>query len=131
MNPLNHDEQAIRQLAADWRAGWLAGDVGALLSLYADEPVLMPQGQPAIRSKDVIQRLYQVLFAEVSIQSESTLMEIEVSGDLGYFWSVYRLTATPKAGGPTIESEGKSLFIVKHQPDGAWKITHLIDNSNQ
>jgi uncharacterized protein (TIGR02246 family) len=127
----NEDLQAIEQLAADWRSGWLAGDVDALLSLYADDPVLMPQGQPVVRGKEAIRPLYQAVLSEVAIKSESTLMEVEVSGDWGYFWSTYTLTATSKAGGETISSEGKSLFIVKRQPGGAWKITRLIDNSSR
>ncbi len=131
MSDRNEDIQAIRQLAADWRSGWLAGDVDALLCLYAEEPVLMPQGQPAVSGKDAIRPLYEAVLQEVTIESEGTLMEVEVSGDWGYFWSTYKLTATPKAGGETIESEGKSLFIVKRQPDGAWKIARLIDNSSQ
>jgi ketosteroid isomerase-like protein len=65
------------------------------------------------------------------IKSEGTLMEVEASGDWGYFWSTYKLTATPKAGGATIESEGKSLFIVKRAPGGAWKIARLMDNSSR
>ncbi len=58
-------------------------------------------------------------------------MEVEASGDWGYFWSTYKLTATPKAGGVPIESEGKSLFVVKRVPGGAWKIARLIDNSSR
>jgi uncharacterized protein (TIGR02246 family) len=127
----NEEIQAIKQLAADWRAGWLAGDVDALLCLYADEPVLMPQGQPAVIGKDAIRPLYQAVLKEVTIQSEGTLMEVETSGDWGYFWSTYKLTATPKAGGAPIESEGRSLFIVKRDPGGAWKIARLIDNSTR
>ncbi len=131
MHSRNEDIQAIKQLAADWRSGWLAGDVDALLSLYADEPVLMPQGQLAVSGKDAIRPLYQAVLKEVAIKSESTLMEVEASGDWGYFWSTYKLTATPKGGGERIEGEGKSLFIVKRQPGGAWKITRLIDNSSR
>ena len=131
MNNRNEDIQAIQQLAADWRSGWLAGDVDALVSLYADEPVLMPQGQPAVTGKEAIRRLYQAVLNQVTIQSEGALMEVEASGDWGYFWSTYKLTATPKAGGPPIESEGKSLFIVKRQRGGAWKIARLIDNSSR
>jgi len=131
MNSRNDDILAIKQLAADWRSGWLAGDVDALLSLYADEPVLLPHGQPAVNGKAAIRALYQAVLKEVTIKSEGTLMEVEASGDWGYFWSTYKLTATPKAGGATIKSEGKSLFIVTRQPGGAWKITRLIDNSSR
>ncbi len=124
------DIRAIRQLAADWRAGWLAGDADALLALYAEEPVLMPQGQPAIVGKDAIRSIYQTVLKEVEIKSKGALMEVEASGDWGYFWSSYTLTATPKAGGKPIKGGGKSVFIVKRESRGAWKIARLIDNSD-
>jgi uncharacterized protein (TIGR02246 family) len=131
MRGQNEDIRAIKQLAADWRSGWLAGDADALLSLYGEEPVLMPQGQPAITGKDPIRALYRSVLKDFAITSESTLREIEVSGDWAYFWSTYTLTATPKAGGEPITSSGKSLFIVRRAPGGAWKIARLMDNSDR
>jgi uncharacterized protein (TIGR02246 family) len=125
------DIRAIKQLAADWRSGWLAGDAESLLSLYAEDPVLMPQGQPAIVGKDAIRSIYQAVLKEVVIKSRGALMEVEASGDWGYFWSTYTLTATPKAGGKPIKSTGKSVFIVKREPGGDWKIARLIDNSSR
>jgi uncharacterized protein (TIGR02246 family) len=130
MSNRNEDIRAIKQLAADWRSGWLTGDTGSLLSLYGDAPVLMPQDQPAVIGKDAIRSLYQSVLKEYDFQSEDTLKEVEVSGDWGYFWSTYTLTATPKAGGKPIKSAGKSVFIVKREPGGAWKIARLIDNSD-
>jgi uncharacterized protein (TIGR02246 family) len=131
MNSSDKDIQAIKQLATDWRSGWLAGDLDGLLSLYADQPVLMPQGQPPVYGKDAIRLLYEAVLRDVTIESQDTLMEVEASGDWGYFWSTYSLTATPRGGGEVIDSEGKSLFIVKRQPDDSWRIARLIDNSSR
>lgn len=129
----NHGEDlaAIRKLAEDWSAGWDRGDTEALVSLYTDEPVLMPQGQPVVAGKNAIRALYQSFFKEFAVKGEGKVVEVEVSGDLGYFWNRYTLTATPRAGGEPIEGEGKSVFIVKRQGDGSWKIARLIDNSDQ
>jgi len=121
---------AIKQLAEDWRCGWLAGDADALLALYADDPVLMPAGQPAVFGKDAIRPLYRSVLKEYAIESETRIMDVEVSGDLGYFWSTYRITATPKAGGESFEEQGKSLFVVKRE-HGSWKIARLIDNGDR
>ena len=124
------DIAAIKQLAAHWRAGWLAGDADVLVSLYADRPVLMPQGRPAIFGKAAIRSLYRAVLGEVQIESQGALREVEAAGDWGYFWSTYSLRATPKSGGEPIRSKGKSVFIVRRQRDGAWRIARLIDNSD-
>jgi ketosteroid isomerase-like protein len=91
---------------------------------------LLPQDQEAVIGKDAIRSLYQAVLQEFDFKSESRLIEVETSGDLGYFWAAYTLTATPRAGGDPTEARGKSIFIVKRQPDGSWKITRLIDNSD-
>jgi uncharacterized protein (TIGR02246 family) len=130
MNRSDDDIRAIRQLAADWRRGWLAGDVELLLSLYADEPVLMPEGHPAVIGKVAIRSQYQSVLGAYDFSSEGRVMDVEVSGDLGYWWSAYRLTATPKSGGNPVHVAGKSVFIVRRGLGGTWKITRLIDNSD-
>lgn len=130
MSGQNSDIQAIKQLAVDWRRGWLAGNAELLLSLYADEPVLMPQDHPAVIGKEAIRPMYESLLKDYEIQSESKLIEVEVSGDWGYFWSAYTLTATPKSGGKQVKSTGKSVFIVRRGSVGAWRIARLIDNSD-
>ena len=130
MTTQNADLGAIRQLAEDWRSGWLAGDADYLLSLYADEPVLMPQDQPAVVGKDAIRPLYEAVLKDYEFKSEANVKEIRVSGDLGYFWTAYTLTATPKAGGEPIKVTGKSLYIVQRDSAGAWKIARLMDNSD-
>ncbi|HSB65808.1 MAG TPA: DUF4440 domain-containing protein [Anaerolineales bacterium] len=122
---------SIRKIAMDWDAGWESGNAGALLALYADIPTLMPQGQPAITGKDAIRRLYQSVFKDYIIKGQGEVVEVGSSGRLGYFWSSYSLTATPKAGGDQITSRGKSLFIVKRQDDHSWKIALLMDNSDE
>ncbi len=127
----SHDIRAIRQLAEAWASGWLAGDADALVSLYAEDPVLMPWGQPAVFGKEAIRSQYRQVFRDFFISSENTVREVEASGDLGYVWVTYRLKATPKAGGEPLEEEGKAVFIVTRAPGGAWKIARLIDNSDR
>lgn len=126
----DEDIEAIKQLAEDWRSGWLAGNADTLLSLYADEPVLIPQDQPVVIGKDAIRPLYEAVLKEMDFQSEWTIEEVVVSGDLGYFRSAYTLTATPKTGGEPINVTGKSLYIVRREHGGAWKIARLMDNTD-
>jgi uncharacterized protein (TIGR02246 family) len=125
------DTAAIKQLAEDWHAGWIAGDAEALLDLYDDDPVLMPQNQPPVIGKNAIRPLYQAVLEEFNVAGGGDMLEVEACGEWGYFWSSYTLTATPKAGGDQLEDSGNSIFIVRRQPDGSWKISRLIANSDQ
>jgi uncharacterized protein (TIGR02246 family) len=127
----SEDVAAIKKLAEDWRTGWDRSETEALLSLFTNDPVLMPQGQPAVTGKNAIRALYQSFFKEFTVKGEGKVVEVEVSGDLGYFWNSYTLTAIPKAGGEQIKAEGKSVFIVRRQNNNSWKIARLIDNSDQ
>lgn len=131
MNNYSEDPTAIKKIASDWDAGWASGDAEALLSLYVDNPILLPQGQPAVIGKDAIRLMYQSVFNDFIIMGQGEVVAVESSGNLGYFWSSYSLIATPKTGGDQITSSGKSLFIVKRQDDNSWKIALLMDNSNE
>ncbi len=125
------DEWAIARLAEEWFAGWIDGDLDVLVGSLADEPVLLPQNQPAVVGRESIRRMYRALLDSVAIACEWEVMEVEASGDWGYFWSTYKLAATPRDAGAKIESEGKLLVIVKRRADGSWKIARLIDNSRR
>ena len=130
MTRQSEDVTAIKKLAKDWNTGWDHSDTEALLSLYTTDPILMPQGQPAVMGKNAIRSLYRSLFKEFTVKGKGKVVEVEVSGDLGYFCSSYSLTAIPKTGGAKIKSKGKSLFIVRRQDDNSWKIARLMDNSD-
>lgn len=126
------DESAIRALAEEWHAGWMKSDAQALVALYSDEPVLLPQNQPAIRGRETIRQLYESVFREFVVEGGGELLGLGVDGDLGYFWSTYALTATPReGGGKALADSGNSVFIVRRQRDGVWRITHLISNSDR
>jgi ketosteroid isomerase-like protein len=71
------------------------------------------------------------VFKDFVVRSTGRVVEVVVSGDLGYFWSIYNLTASPRRGGPAVQSRGKSIFIVSRLKDGSWKISRVIDNSDQ
>ena len=59
MSKQTEDIAAIKQLAKDWRAGWLSGDHETLLALLSDEPVLIMSSEDPIIGKEAIRELYQ------------------------------------------------------------------------
>jgi hypothetical protein len=55
----------------------------ALRSLFAADPILLPQGQPAITGTRAIRSLYQSFFKDVTVKGPGEVVAAEVSGDLG------------------------------------------------
>jgi uncharacterized protein (TIGR02246 family) len=131
MKKQREDVEAVNQLLQSWHKGWENSDINALLGLFTDDPVLMPQGQPVVKGMEAIRSLYEAFFETYSVKGECTVEDIEVSGDLGYIWVSYTLTATPKMEGEEINENSKSVFIVRRQAGNAWKIARLMDNSNR
>ena len=134
--PLNNSTAeataAIRRLAEAWHAGWEAGNAEALLDLYAADPVLIPENQPAIRGRLAILNIYRSVFKDFVIAGSGEIQDVLVDGALGCLWSAYQLTATPRnSQAAAVHGAGNSLFILRRHSDGAWKITHLMSNSVQ
>jgi uncharacterized protein (TIGR02246 family) len=139
MSKQTEDIAAIKQLGKDWSAGWLSGDPETLLALLTDEPALIMSSEDPIIGTEAIRTLYQYVFENYTFASDAEFtrttdveqMEVEVDGDLGYIWSSYTNTETPKAGGETIADHGQAVSIVRRQHDGSWKFARLIINRSQ
>ena len=84
---------------------------------------------PTLVGREAIQTRHQADFDEATIEMANEIDEIRVLGD----WALVRgrdtSTRTPTDGEPIPETS-KWLAIHERQPDGSWKITHDIWNSN-
>ncbi len=125
------DIAAIRSIIQAWNAGWNTSNAAALASLFTDDAVLMPQGQPAMIGRESIAAAYRSVFEEVAVKGSGEILEIEVAGEWAFYRSTYQLTALPKAGGDPVHDAGKAVHILKRQRDNSWKIARLIANSDQ
>ena len=145
------DIAAVNKLAEDYAAAWAKGDPELLLACYADDAVVIMSHEEPIVGKESLRELYQHVFASQKTEEEgggeASMAEAigldpedytitsggdegtkEVSGDLGYLWSSYFSSATPKPGvdGEPISDSGVSLLIVRRQKDGAWKVALMM-----
>ena len=98
---------------------------------FTEDAILMAPGKPATVGNDAVRAYYQSIFDEYEPELDSHYQEVEVSGNLAYGRGVAEVKLTPKDGGEPIVSTAKYLNILKRQPDGSWKTTHDIWNSNE
>jgi uncharacterized protein (TIGR02246 family) len=124
------DIAAINELLNQYAPAMNTGDLELYLSLHTDDIVKMPPDAPATFGKEELRASVKPLFDNFTLEMTIYPEETQVDGDLGYSWSTYTFSLTPKAGGEPILDYGKALVIYKRQADGSWKISHDCWNSN-
>jgi len=124
------DIAAINAIPREYEAAYNAGDAAGAAAIFADDGVSMPPNEPAVVGKEAIQSRYQSIFDEFTVQVTMSQEEVEAVGDWAFGRATYAVMQTPKAGGDTVEDNGKNLSIFKRQPDGSWKVHRSIFNSN-
>ena len=119
---MSYDEQAIRQLIAEWHRATAAGDVAAVLPLMAPDVVFLVAGRPPMRGRDAFESGLRSILQTHRVESTGDIQEIQVSGDLAYSWSVLRVRMLPLGGGDPTERSGHVLSVLRKQASGSWQI---------
>jgi uncharacterized protein (TIGR02246 family) len=119
---MRSDEQAIRDLIANWARASVAGDLPQILSLMSEDVVFLTPGNPPMRGREGFAAAFQTL-ANVHLEAASDIQEIQVSGDMAYACTSLSVSITPKNGGSPTRRSGYTLTIFRKQPDGSWLLS--------
>jgi uncharacterized protein (TIGR02246 family) len=125
------DPAPINELRANYLAAYNAGDAAAVAALFADDAISLPDHHAALQGRAAIQEYFEGIFAQYAVTMTVTPVDTEIIGDLAHEHGTYTIQVTPKAGGETVNDDGKYIVILKRGADGVWKIHHDIDNSNR
>ena len=125
------DITAIEAMSKARAAAFNEGNAADIALHFTDDAILMAPGQPASQGKDAVQAYYQSVFDTYHTSLTSYYDEVKVDGDLAYGQGFAEVILTPRAGGEPLSSTAKYLNILQRQPDGSWKTTHDIWNSNE
>ncbi len=119
---MSQDEQAIRNLVAQWHSATAAGNVEAVLRLMAKDVVFLVAGHPPMKGRSTFEKGLRGLLTSHAIESSSEIQEVEVSGNLAYCWSMLNVRIAPKAGGSPVVRSGSAVSILRKQTDGSWLV---------
>lgn len=117
------DELAIRRVIAAWMEASRAGDVDKVLSLMTPDAVFLVAGQPPMHGRDGFGASMRGLLATHRIESDSTVDEVEVCGDLAWCRTTLEVRVVPLAeGGKAMRRAGHTLSIFRRNSEGAWQL---------
>lgn len=110
----------LARVLTDYEAGWKSGDAKALANLFAEDGFVLPEGQPPVKGRAAIQKLYTSDGAPLSLRA----FGYATHGDAGYIIGGY----SRERGKP---DDGKFTLTLRKAPDGRWLIVSDMDNSNR
>lgn len=122
---------AIEATTAAFHQALRTNDADALFSYVADDVVMMPPGEAAIRGKPAMRAWYAGFLSHFRTSSLS-LTDRQVF--LGEAWAVemgaYEWGLEAVAGGDPVVDRGSYMQVWKKQPDGQWRFAREIWNSS-
>lgn len=102
-----------------------AGDVDRLMEFYADDVVTILPGIPPLEGKDAVRADWEYFFDTFTLDRESELVYVDVSGDSAVRRMEWTNTLTPKDGSDPIVDTGNCVVGFK-KVDDEWKIAWEI-----
>jgi len=116
------DEQAIRDLVAEWTRATFAAEVDRILPLMTEDVEFYVPGQPIMRGRDAFEKGVRAVLASHRVESQADVKQVEVSGNLAYCTTHLRVIITPLAGGETMRKEGNVLSVYRKNAAGKWQL---------
>jgi uncharacterized protein (TIGR02246 family) len=128
---LQEDIAAIEAVSNARAEAFRNSNAAGIAAYFTEDALLMAPDQPVLKGREAVAAYYQSLFNTYIPALKSYYDEVEVAGDLAYGRGTAEVMLTPKQGGEALKSTAKYMNILKRQPDGSWKTTHDIWNSNE
>jgi uncharacterized protein (TIGR02246 family) len=125
------DRAAIMRSTADLLAAVNTSDANRCAAVWAADGVLMPPHHPSVHGREAIGEYFRTLFSRSKVTFEFTSSHIHLAGDVALERVTYTAMIWPGHDASPLEDGGKGLHVYGRQPNGSWKLTHDIWNSDQ
>ncbi|MEN1564866.1 nuclear transport factor 2 family protein, partial [Pseudomonas aeruginosa] len=111
----------IQSILQSYETALNANDIDAILDLYGEAPVFMPQHAPALVGREAVRAGYQQVFASIKLQIRFDIHEVEVIGD--WAWARTSSAGRTRLLAEDVEiAEGNNELYVFRREHGHWKI---------
>jgi len=131
MDTSDIDRAAITRTTKEFLAAVNASDAERCSAFWAANGMLMAPHHPSVQGHQAIVQYFRNLFSRNKFRFTFTSSHIHLAGDTALERLTYTAIIWPGDDAPPIEDVGKGLHVYQRQPDGSWKLTHDIWNSDQ
>src|SRR5215469_11833016 len=108
-------------------------DVSKLTDLWADDGVLLGQGDKPLVGKAAIQASLKQNFAANPgmkiIKYVPEITDLQVAGDVAYEWGFFEATHQLSADSKPASFRARFLRVMRLQSDGSWKFVRVMWNT--
>ena len=121
--------EAIKNLLQTYQRALNEANIGLVRSVYAKDAVVIGQPFPTATGIEEIISIYTDFLSKLDFNVQFDLLELELSGDLGFIRTRSHGTIVPKGQKPAGSEGNREIFIVK-KIRGAWKFYRYIFNAD-
>ncbi len=120
--------EEIRNLIQTYQRGLNEADLDLVRAVYADDAMFIGQPLPTATGIEEIAAAYAGTFSKFDYDRQFDILEIELSGDLGFVRTRSHGTIAPKGQNPEGSKGNREIFVLK-KIAGAWKFYRYIFNA--
>jgi ketosteroid isomerase-like protein len=121
----------VESATAAFHEALRTNDTDAFMSYVADDVVLMPPGEAAVRGKPAMRAWYATFLSQYRTSSLTLSgRDVVVGEGFAVESGTFEWGLTPVAGGAPVVDRGNYMQVWKRQPDGNWRFEQEIWNSS-
>lgn len=132
---LQEDQKAIAELQQRDITASIALDTDELLSLWADDGVLIPPEHAPVVGKDALRAFYdqykKAMGNNEILGYDENWDEVNVVGDWAFQWGTISARIRPAGSTNEVTNAIHAMRILKREPDGSWLVARAIWNNAQ
>ena len=121
--------EAIKNLLQTYQRALNEANVDLVRSVYANDAIVIGQPFPTAVGIEAIISLYKDFLSKLDFNVQFDLLELELSGDLGFIRTRSHGTIVAKGQKPAGSEGNREIFVVK-KIGGAWKFYRYIFNAD-
>jgi uncharacterized protein (TIGR02246 family) len=114
------EEAAVRRQVARFDAEVAKGNLDALLTLFADDAMILGPSQPPISGKPAIRAWWKGILEQFAVEAVHDLTEVASVGDAIIVRGKGRGLLKPRAGGDPVPVDTWFLQVYRRRGDGSF-----------